>query len=170
MADNNPTAAVDEAPPKKPKPVLLILIPVFLVGSAGGAWIAYSAYPQVASALSIFSNGDGTPSRGEQENISYGQFYELEGLIINPAQTTGEHVLSVSIGLEGKTDAVISEIETKQIVIRDTIIRILSNHTVTELADIDQRDSMKEELRGSVNKILAKTKVDRLYFTRYILQ
>jgi flagellar FliL protein len=170
MADNNPTAAaVDEAPPKKSKLMLLVLLPVFLVGSAGGAWIAYSAYPQVASAVSIFSNGDGTSS-SEQENISYGQFYELEGLIINPAETTGEHVLSVSIGLEGKTDAVITEIETKQIVIRDTIIRILSNHTVHELADIQMRDTMKEELRGSVNKILAKTEVDRLYFTRYILQ
>lgn len=164
----------DEAHPKPKKGalrLLLTVLPVLLLPAVAGAYLAYSQYPRLAQAADKIAFEYGaTGAVEEEEDIQYGVFTTIGELLINPAGSGGKGFLVVSIGLETKSGAVITEIEEKDIVVRDAILRLLSEHTKEELASIAFRSSLKDEILQELNSILDRGKIDRLYFTQYLLQ
>lgn len=149
---------------------LLILLPVLLIGLAGGGWIAFSYYPELARAAEILHpTAPEEEDSGTPEPIEYGQFKELQGLIINPTNSDGRFLM-LNIGLETAEPAVLEELDQKDIVVKDTILRLMSERTVQELGDITRRDTLKQVLIDALNGILNNGKIDRIYFTQYVIQ
>ena len=144
----------------------MILIPLILLGAGGGGVVAYSQYTSIAT---MGYEGPATEEE-EEEPIDYGEFMEMESLIINPSGTDGTRYLMIKIGLESKKSKALEEVKEKAIVLRDAILRDLSARPVDEFAAIEQRNQIKEELREVINGILEKGEVTRLYFTQYVLQ
>lgn len=143
---------------------LLLLLPLFALAGAGGGYVALT---QLAPAAPADADTEApTPA----EPIRYGQFLQIDGLIVNPAGTDGSRYLMVTVGLESSSGRVIRELGEKEVVVRDAILTVLGHKTVAELASIGQRDALREELRQAVNAILRHGQVDRLYFTQYVLQ
>ncbi len=106
----------------------------------------------------------------EEAPVEYGEFLELDNLIINPSGTDGTRYLMVKIAFESGEPAALEELTTKNVVVRDAILRFLQSKTVEELSAIDQREVIKEDLRIAMNDILEKGTITRLYFTQYVLQ
>lgn len=156
-------AGAVEAPKKKSK-FLLILLPLILLGGGGGAFLAFSQYPALAALLYD------EPAAEAEEPIEYGQFLEIDNLIINPDGTDGKRYLMVKIGFESEKAKTLEEVTQKEVVVRDAILRFLSAQTVEDLAAIEKRDAIKDELRAMINEILEKGEITRLYFTQYVLQ
>ncbi len=146
------------------------MVPVALVMAAVGGWLAYSQYPAVNAAANQVETLFVSADTAEAEANDYGSFYEIKGLIVNPASSEGARYLMVDVGLESSKSEVISDLESKEVVVRDRIIRLLAERTSTELSDISQRDSIKTELLHSINDVLQEGAVDQLYFTQYVLQ
>lgn len=146
--------------------LLLLLLPVILLPASGGLFLAYSQYDGLASVMaSVGSGGE------EEEDVpEFGEFTVLEDLLINPSKSSGRRFLLVSIGLESQDAEVFAEITTKDVVVRDAILRTLGARTAEELASIEHRDVIKEELRTTINELLKGGKIERLYFTQYVLQ
>ena len=111
-----------------------------------------------------------TNDEQESEPIEYGEFRELDNLIINPTGTDGKRYLMIKIGFESDKAKALEELGEKDVVVRDAILRYLSSQTVEDLAAIDKRDDLKQGLREIINEILVKGKITRLYFTQYVLQ
>ena len=158
---------VSEDKPKGKGRFLMILIPLILLGAGGGGVVAYSQYTSIAT---MGYEAPATEEEEEEEPIDYGEFMEMESLIINPAGTDGTRYLMIKIGLESKKAKALEEVREKAIVLRDAILRDLSARTVDELAAIEHRNQIKEDLREVINGILEKGEVTRLYFTQYVLQ
>lgn len=151
--------------------LLLLLLPLLLLAAGGGGYVAVTQYPKLAAAAAVLNEADAAEAPEEApEPEEYGEFLEIQGLIVNPAGTSGKRYLMVNVGLESDKGKVLEEIEQKEIVVRDRILRLLSHRTVPELADIAQRDTIKNDLRASINEVLEKGRVTRLYFTQYVLQ
>lgn len=138
--------------------------------AAIGGWLAYSQYPTVDAAAQQVETLFASADTAEAESSEYGSFYQIKGIIVNPASSEGARYLMVDVGLESADSEVISDLESKEVVVRDRIIRLLGERTSTELSDISQRDSIKTELLQSVNDVLQEGAIDRLYFTQYVLQ
>ena len=147
----------------------LLLVALTLGPTAAGAWIAYVYYPSLAQAAEQFSGTD-DDTEEEAKPVEYGQFMELQGFIINPAGTDGTRYLMINLGLESAEGGVLEELKEKEVVVRDTVLKLLGQRTVEELADISLRTQLKQELRDAVNAVLRKGKIDRVYFTQYVLQ
>ncbi len=145
----------------------LVLAALVVVPALGGSWLAVSQYGWLARTASSFQ-GDAPSQNGEP--VEYGAFTELENLIVNPAGSRGERYLAVSLGFEAADDAVLAELEEREVVVRDALLRLLSDHSVEELSTVAQRDSLKGKLLGAVNARLREGAIDRIYFTRYVLQ
>lgn len=143
----------------------MLLLPLMLVMTGGGVWLAYSQYGQVDQAANQLM----TMFASDSTEIEYGSFYEIKGLIINPAGSEGTRYLMVNIGFESNESSVLTDLENKEVVVRDHILNILGERTAEELGDISKRDALKKELLRSINKVV-EGKVDRLYFTQYVLQ
>jgi flagellar FliL protein len=172
IESTNESAAVDgseitepTAEPEKKKSGLLVKVILFVVALGGGAAAGFTSYDIVAK-----YTHPGPAGQDSDTLIEYGQFFELTGMIVNPAESEGKRYLMVNLGLESKDAKVLADVEAKQIVLRDMVIRTLGSLTAEELADIANREEIKTDLLTGVNRILQEKEVDRIYFTQYVLQ
>ena len=159
---------------------MIALAVVALLTSVGGSLVAHLQYDWLATQAQSFQSTrtaggtDNAPAdeaaSSTAEPVSFGSFYEVENMIINPAESSGGRYLMVNVGFESDREAVITELENKEVVVRDKVIKMLGEFTIPVLADIDRRPFLKDTLRQSVNRVLNEGQVKRLYFTQYVLQ
>lgn len=153
---------------------MIVLAFVALLAGVGGSFVAHVNYDWLAQRVSAAQTqtSDGAEKNDESAPAptEYGAFYEVDNMIVNPAESQGSRYLMVNVGFESDAEAVLTELENKEVVVRDRVIKLLGEFTVPELTDIDRRSFLKDTLRTSVNQILTNGPVRRLYFTQYVLQ
>ncbi|WP_208427152.1 MULTISPECIES: flagellar basal body-associated FliL family protein [Salinibacter] len=124
-------------------------------------------YADQIAGLLPFVGGD---AGGDAESQKVGALSTLEGLVVNPAGSRGNRYLAISVVFEMEAPKVKKEMAKKKVIIKDAVLRLLSERTVEELSDPERRDNLKKALREEANGILSKGTVDRLYFTEFVLQ
>ena len=173
-SQSNIEAGESEAakPAGKGRTLFLIMIVLAVLGPIGaGAYLTYSNYERFAAiAMAAGVNLGTEDAEGQHKPIQYGQFIQLSDMVINPTGSSGKRYLLVSLGLESQNPVTLEEIAAKEIVVRDTILKVLGLRTVDELADINRRGELKHALREAVNAIVHEGQVDRMYFTQFVLQ
>ena len=160
--------AVEAAGGKGGMNLLIILLPVVLVSSVLGGVVAYTQYPTLAKIAGVIGGDE-----EEEENeppLEFGEFMELSNIVVNPANSDGRRLLMVSLGMETNESSALESIAEREMVVRDTIIKILGTRTVEELANIEHRTQIKDQLRQAVNGVLDEGEINRMYFTQYVLQ
>jgi len=172
MAKPKPVAgaAPDAVAPKKGGKMLLIILPLLaaVVGVGVGA----------TQAGRFTGGGDGEHAEAAaeaehaaEEAVAFGEFHEIEGLIVNPAGSNGRRFLLVNLSLEAETAEEIEEVKTREAVVRDVIAGDLGQLTVEQLSAVGARDVLKDSLLVHVNEALGEAaEVRRLYFTQYVIQ
>lgn len=148
----------------------MILIPAILLPAIGGAALAMNQYDTLSRLAAETRVRFTSDDEGATEKREYGQFLEFGGIIVNPAGSNGKRFLMIDIGLESSSASVLSELERKEIVVRDRMLKVLSSRTVEELASLEGRNLLKDELLDTVNAVLDGGRVDYLYFTQFVLQ
>ena len=97
-------------------------------------------------------------------------YHEIDDIVVNPAETGGQRVLLVSIGLEVASERHLDELQEYEVAIRDALISMLSRRSVEELTDIQEREQIKQEMGITINEILGRRTVRNLFFTEYVMQ
>ncbi len=97
------------------------------------------------------------------------EFYTIESIVVNPAETGGTRYLSCSVSFEILPSNK-KVFEEKAVRIKDLLITILSSKTVDELADIKARNDMRRQILGVVNRFVAPAKAEAVYLTDFVLQ
>ncbi len=171
MADKNGTVNAGDAPKKGSMGTILLLIPTLLVGFGGGGTVMMNYYPEIMTAVHIiFQVPVPVYEEEPEEPEEFGVFHEMEPIIVNPRNSGGQNVLSCKVGLEGRDEKILAEVESKLVVIRAAITQIFSEHTIQELSDVDYRAELRDKVKEAVNEIMDPVVVDRVYFTTFILQ
>ncbi len=96
--------------------------------------------------------------------------FAIDDIIVNPAGTNGKRLLLTSIGLDVPNEVQLGELEKKEILVKDLIVSILSSKTLGELKDTAKKDSLKKEISTSLGKLIRKVRINRVYFSKYIIQ
>lgn len=163
-----PAGPVEGAEDKPDKSLfMLILVPLMVISAIGGGALAYSQYPMLAE---IAATINGEEEEEEEAPLEFGEFMELSNIIVNPADSEGRRLLMLSVGMETAEASLLETVTAREMVVRDTIIKILGTRTVDELANIEHRTALKDEIRLAVNGILSEGEINRMYFTQYVLQ
>lgn len=103
------------------------------------------------------------------ESSKEGEIVLLDEIIVNPAETGGRRFLAATIGFEVSGEEP-SLVEHRKPLIRDGLIELLSSKTITQLADITYRDTLRAEIRKQIEEELQPLSVSRVFFTGYVLQ
>lgn len=110
---------------------------------------------------------------GSSKNVSPTEFgkylYTIDDIIVNPANTTGEQLLLSSIAFDLGSEENKQEMKTKNILVKDLILSILSSKSVNELSNNNYKDSLRSQIKTEVIKYLPKLTINRIYFSKYIL-
>lgn len=120
-----------------------------------------------------------------QQEREPAQIHMVEDLVVNPAGTNGTRYLSASIGLE-YAKAINSEksasssgghgagpaggIGTKEPVIRDILIAILTSKNIEQLSSAEGKEALRTEIMEKVNHEIAPDTVYKVYLVDYVLQ
>ncbi|MBU0988222.1 MAG: flagellar basal body-associated FliL family protein [Proteobacteria bacterium] len=145
--------------PKKSKLKLIILVSAVLILGAGG-YFGWKWYPK----------GKKETVAAKQEAVSL--IYPLKPFIVNlfDNKGVGNRYLKVvmELELEGEGNKVIVEANLPQL--RDTILLLLSSQTLKEVNSLEGKLELKQELLLSVNRVLGREIIQRIYFAEFVVQ
>lgn len=98
-----------------------------------------------------------------------GQF-DLEQIIVNPAETNGQRYLLVELSLELVNKDGIELVKENRSKIRNNLIKHLSAHSVSELQGVKEKEDLRIELVRIINQAIGRRSVRNLYYSKYVMQ
>ncbi len=170
MAEKKEEAA--EAPPKsKKKLVIIVAVAVLVIGGGVGAFLAMGsgAKTDAESGDALEEGGEHGEAGAEGEQVVLPPaVLPLETFIVN-LQVKGSF-LRTTIQLEFAEPELPHSVESDTPKIKDSIIRILSGKSSSELLTSEGKEKVRIEIREGVNEILGGEEVTQVYFTEFIIQ
>ena len=162
-----------EAPKSKKKLVIIVAVVVLLVGGGVGAFLAKgSGEKKEDAALEEGAEEEGGHGEGGHGEGGTGPLppavLPLETFIVN-LQVKGSF-LRTTIQLEFAEPELPHTIESDVPKIKDTIIKVLSSKSSSELLAEEGKEKIKAEIRDGVNEVLGAEDVTNVWFTEFIIQ
>lgn len=96
--------------------------------------------------------------------------YSIKDIIVNPAGTGGTRFLSVSLGFELGSPTLADQFDTKEAIVRDALITILSSKTVAQLTDVKQKEIARYQIKKRLEQLLETDQIRGVYYTDFVLQ
>lgn len=155
------------------KPILLYAIIILnMVGFAAFSWMFYkgkqkeAAEPTIDHVIKGEHEAQEEDKKKEEEFV--GKMVPLETFLVNLSGRRGRGLLKVNMELELDGEKVQEEIEKRKPQVRDIIIILLSSKTLQQVSTTEGKESLKEEVRDTVNSFLTKGKIKRVLFTEFL--
>ncbi len=178
MSKEAAAPAEGEAPKKKSKLLIIIIavLAVVLIGGGAGAYLLLSKPASEKKAKA--GHGDEEAAADDEEDgggheDEHPPVYEkLETFTVNLADQ--ESYLQTEVQLVLADAKVQEKIKTRMPEVRDALIRLLSSKTAEELAQLEGKDKLAQEVQKAVNEVLGVKKkskgVKKVLFAAFIIQ
>ncbi|MEX1213275.1 MAG: flagellar basal body-associated FliL family protein [Balneolaceae bacterium] len=134
------------------------LILAILAAQLVGAWYLVDNYYEPMQAW-IQNARDGEPV-----------FYQMDQMVVNPANTNGQRYLMVEISLELENNRALERLEQQKYRLRHTINEALTSRTVEQLVQAEERERMRSEMTNLINELTGPGSVRNLYYSKYVMQ
>lgn len=155
------------------KPILLIALAVInMIVVAGVGFMLYqgrkkeAAQPKIEDVIKGEAETQKKEATEKQEVA--GRVIPLETFIVNLAGSKGRKVAKVNMELEIQGEHALDEVERRKAQIRDIIIIILSSKTFEDVSSREGKDSLRNEIKDTVNSFLVQGKISGVFFTEFI--
>ncbi len=174
MAPRNDPAEVEveetEAPTPRRGRLALLAVALFLAG--GGAGYALSlmltAEPGDEATAEAVEGEEGEPTEDEAAVVD-GTILSLGEMSINLRGGGGGRLLRIEVQVEGNA-AAITKCEARQSQLRDAILTVASDYSWAELEGSAGKMRLHDEFLVRINGILRPERVERVYFTQFVVQ
>jgi flagellar FliL protein len=94
----------------------------------------------------------------------------FDDIIVNPANTGGQRLVVISMGIDLKSEEGMKEVKEKEVLVKDAAIGLLSSKDFAKLSNPGAKDTLKIELAKIIEQRIPKAKINTIYFSKYILQ
>lgn len=176
MADEE----VKEEKPEKEKKgfnfkVILIGLPLFIIQLVLVYFITVTFLVKTAPDAHSSEDGELVEEHGEEDGEGEDgekvpqQIFSIEDLIINPAGTSGQRLLLLSVGFGVKDEEKLTLLQENEVVIKDLVITTVAQKSLGTLSKIELKDSLKVELALKINEAYPKAKIKNVYFSKYLI-
>jgi flagellar protein FliL len=99
-----------------------------------------------------------------------GVLYPLDTFTVNLMSNGGERYLKTAMSLELSDKHLVEELNARKAVIRDKIIRLLSSKTFQEIATIQGKNKLSQQITDLLNTMLSDGTVRGVFFTEFVVQ
>ncbi|OGI11583.1 MAG: hypothetical protein A2Y40_05600 [Candidatus Margulisbacteria bacterium GWF2_35_9] len=163
MADKTKEAPVPEAIPEtvpllKRKSTLIIILSVVLI------------FLILISTITVVVLTHRPEPKEKKETDQIYTIIPMRDFLVNLVDYGGRRYLKVSLSLELENIAVKTEIETKDTILRNYIINILSSKTFDDIKSVEGKDNLRKAIILKCNFLLKSGKVLNVYFNDFIIQ
>jgi flagellar protein FliL len=166
----------EEQPSKKKKIIKLAVIGLLaLVVLGGGGWFAYWKFiaPEGTPMIPFMGSDTGEGAADGEEMMEEegpGEIVTLPTFLVNLADPLGRRYLKLTVEVEVLDEDVVEEVNMSEAKVRDAIILLLSSKSYTDLASLESKILLKNEIVERLNQVLGGRKVKRVYFTEMVIQ
>jgi flagellar FliL protein len=151
--------------------ILFILVGVLcllVLGMGGGMFMIYTKLAKMGAPAES-AEADKNPEKARAEEP--GKMVPLETFIVNLADPGGNRYLRVTMDLEVTGGKPAEDEMVKRVPqLRDAILMILPTKRYADISTTEGKTTMREELTGAINGLLATAKVSRIYFKEFVIQ
>lgn len=129
---------------------------VFMVLAAAGAggWYYFDKASKKAS----------TPAP------SIGTLWPMDPFVVNLAESNGERYLKLVVQLEVSDPLCVQELDQLKPKLRDNVLDLLSVKSFNELMELAGKQKLREEMAMRLNAYLTRGKINKVYFTEFVIQ
>jgi len=167
MAEETEEVEVEWEGKKSKLPMILgALTFLILGGGAGFAGASFAGGGDEAAA----EGEEGAEGAGEVEEVEEERLVHSLGLFtINLRGTGGGRVLRMEVQVEAGATAV-AAVENEHAKLRDSVITLVSDYSYAEVEGLDGKTRLRDELLARMNAMLGKNRLERVYFTEFVVQ
>jgi flagellar FliL protein len=157
-------------PPPKDKKKLFIMVGVAAVALA------------ILGAVAMFALGGGKSEKkpetakveskeeGAKGEVAASTIYPMEPFVVNIYDGQEIRYLKIKVEFELANPQAKAEMDAKVAPLRDAILILLTTKTMQEIQDLQGKNQLREQILGAVSKIVAASKVTKVYFTDFVVQ
>ncbi len=156
--------------------VLLIGLPLFIVQLVAVYFItANMLISKIQPASNKSATADSTlvpelPDEGKDAESEAGShLVAITDVVVNPKNSNGQHYLMLDLGIDVDTPEHQKLLEERSIIIKDLLLNYLSSKEMSELTAPGFKDELKKTLKESIKEIMKETKINNIYFSKYII-
>jgi len=153
--------SVEKTAAKGKKSLKLILIIAAAVVLAVGGTVAFF----------MFSGGEHKKEGdAKTESKAAPVMYALEPFIVNIYDGQELRYLRVKVEMEVSGEEAKNELAARQAQIRDTILVLLTTKTLLDVRDEQGKNQLRQEIFNAVGRLVSPGKVQRVFFTDFVVQ
>jgi flagellar FliL protein len=159
---------VEEQKKSKLPLILGVLTLVILAGGVGYAVSIFTGPDKAAgdggtSAATSSSSGSSDPTSNPLVVVSLDEF------AVNLRESGGGRVLQMTVQVES-TKLLEPKIIDRKAQIRDAILLLASDYSYNELEGMEGKMRLRDEVLVRINGVLSPDRVERVYFTQFLVQ
>jgi flagellar FliL protein len=148
--------------------ILIVLLLALLGGGGFVAWKFFFSKPtgetDQPQQVQLDANAQGESSPKDAQVVT------LPTFLVNLADPLGRRYIKLTLDVEVVNPEIAKELEGAQAKVRDAVILLLSSKSYADLAPLENKILLKNELVTRLNQILGGSKVVRVYFTELVIQ
>lgn len=99
-----------------------------------------------------------------------GSLYSLGDFVVNLVDAGNVRYANCRIEIEVENAELVLAIQDREALFRDAVVSVLGAHTYRELAGMEGKARLREQLLARFNRLLPKGQVARIYFTEFVIQ
>lgn len=138
---------------------VLVLFAAAILGAGGFAgWKYYEI------------NLSGSKKAMDEEIVEKSGLWSMGSQIVNLMDNNGERYLKVTIQIEVSNQECIAELDLLKPKILDSVLGLLSSKSYREIAGLEGKQRLKDDVAVRLNRFVTKGQVRRIYFTEFLIQ
>ena len=147
--------------------IIMVIVFVLLLGMMGTGFFFMWNKLNAVNAQQDNSEQGGTLANAP---VQVGPLHQLETFIVNLADEGGNRYLRTKMNLELKNEESNVMVQERLPMIRNSILMILPTKTYTDIATVEGKSALRDEIVTKLNAFLAPGSVTNIYFTEFVIQ
>jgi flagellar protein FliL len=153
------------------KLILFAILAFNLMGLGGGAFLTYMAISEP-----LVKKPAKTEMTTEEYLVYHEIFndkpiiYTLDPFTVNLANVEEDKKVLIEVNIELNDEKSFKEVVDSSAVVRDAVVTILASHEHADIATIQGKLSLKDEIALAVNKHLKTSMIRGVYFTKFFVE
>ncbi len=163
---------------QKKSKLLMILIGVSTLTAIGGIGYGVSSAGATAAEITTLREAIEKVDSGAEEAIDgvvvderkVGVLLPLGNFVVNLVDPGNVRYVNCRIEVEVEDEELAAELGKREAQLKDAVISLLGSRTYEEIAGLEGKTRVREELTARFNRLMPEGQVARIYFTEFVIQ
>ena len=152
----------------KVKWIVLLLVLLLLAGGGGAAYWFLMGPGAVSEDDAQGQEGDRADKAPRADFVP--EIVTLDPFVVNLADPLGRRFLRMTLDVEVLNRPAIADVQRNSSRIRDAVILLLAGKSFADLASMEGKITLKNQIVERLNQIVGGGKVTNVYFTEFVVQ